>query len=968
VDPDTHAPWRAQVYGAAFETARRLGARKVLDFGCRFGSELAGAFQGTQVQTTGADLPLFARIARERYPDRAWVETYSTDYASLEALHARASSDESRIFIVADVLEHVDDPRPLLRTLRRLLRQHADNRALIGVAARAATAPGQEAILPADDAHYREWSPEEIRSFLTLGGFTIEDLADTVESDGVTEYRATIVTVRSDPRSYEDFLAAHGLPSGSLEQLVLTSECHPSSPNARLGSYVGAAAATSPSESAAFCVIADDPFDGDGRMLVDRRWVSPRSLLAGWNPQVEPAHRVALEVTEQLAYLYEHLRLVEYQDFLGIGLRVSQARRAGLLPPGVRTSVRCHGTKIYDELTSRSWVGLPDLPTVYHEKIAVELSDSVMFHGRFLQQLYADSGYEIDPSKVSVEPYPFPFDSQPRAIDYGPVDTLIVLGTDPRRTAASPILEALTRLGSAQRVPTLTRLVLLQPSGQSGPVVTSTDGVPTFHELSGPPDAIREALRGYASHAICVVTDQKPDAPLAIFEVVNAGCPIIVVDGTGVESIGLEELVPAELRATVMSLPDAPAVATALRRVLDLDAEQRRTQVHHLFRAMAKEQATGRVDRQLNGSSSGEAEGTDPGAAAPPSVTMVIAVYRTGLSYVAELVEGLNQQSVWPDEILFVDDASGSPYVEQLEELLANELRVPHRVLRQDVNQGVAAARNAGLAEAASDIVITFDSDDIPKTDFVKGLRDYIMRNPGVAAVATHFDRFDDGSNWRDSQSVKRSDEHVGAAGLLGQVGGYFGTTSAAFDARLLRDAGGWSVSDRATAEDRVLWLTLTSLNRRIGLIPRANVLYRVRLGSRSTRHHEYLKKRMAMRGAPQLGLFDRLRMYALIQHDRAHYREYNDVIWRLRRSERAAAEAGEENRRLTRKVDSLRRLVERQERKVAELQSRQVQLLERLDRYEDRLPQRLMRSLPGLGWAARAVRSVRRSRPDGDA
>jgi hypothetical protein len=93
VDPDTHAPWRAQVYGAAFETARRLGARKVLDFGCRFGSELAGAFQGTEVQTTGADLPLFARIARERYPDRAWVETYPTDYASLEALHARASSE-----------------------------------------------------------------------------------------------------------------------------------------------------------------------------------------------------------------------------------------------------------------------------------------------------------------------------------------------------------------------------------------------------------------------------------------------------------------------------------------------------------------------------------------------------------------------------------------------------------------------------------------------------------------------------------------------------------------------------------------------------------------------------------------------------------------------------------------------------------------------------------------------------------
>jgi hypothetical protein len=225
------------------------------------------------------------------------------------------------------VLEHVDDPRPLLRTLRRLLHQHADNRAIIGVAARTATEPGQEAVLPADDAHYREWSPAEIRSFLTLGGFTIEGAAEIGESAGVIEYRATMVTVRSDPRSYETFLAAHGLPSGSLENLVLTSECHPSSPNARLGSYVEAAAATSPLEGVAFCSLADEPSDGDGRMLGERRWVSPRRLLANWSPRLEPAHRIALEITEQLAYFYEHLRLVEYQDFLGIGLRVSQARR-----------------------------------------------------------------------------------------------------------------------------------------------------------------------------------------------------------------------------------------------------------------------------------------------------------------------------------------------------------------------------------------------------------------------------------------------------------------------------------------------------------------------------------------------------------------------------------------------------------------------------------------------------------------
>ena len=50
------------------------------------------------------------------------------DFYDLEALEADIDESEPILIILADVIEHLQDPRPLLRTIRRLLKRHHLNR------------------------------------------------------------------------------------------------------------------------------------------------------------------------------------------------------------------------------------------------------------------------------------------------------------------------------------------------------------------------------------------------------------------------------------------------------------------------------------------------------------------------------------------------------------------------------------------------------------------------------------------------------------------------------------------------------------------------------------------------------------------------------------------------------------------------------------------------------------------------
>jgi len=86
-------------------------------------------------------------------------------------------------------------------------------------------------------------------------------------------------------------------------------------------------------------------------------------------------------------------------------------------------------------------------------------------------------------------------------------------------------------------------------------------------------------------------------------------------------------------------------------------------------------------------------------------------------------------QSSWPYfEVIIVDDCStdGS---------LAIASQYPCRIFTMDSNKGPAAARNWGVSQAESDIILFLDSDTMVRRDSFKQFYDAFLENPGIDAV-----------------------------------------------------------------------------------------------------------------------------------------------------------------------------------------------------------------------------------------
>lgn len=171
------------------------------------------------------------------------------------------------------------------------------------------------------------------------------------------------------------------------------------------------------------------------------------------------------------------------------------------------------------------------------------------------------------------------------------------------------------------------------------------------------------------------------------------------------------------------------------------------------------------------GVSSRHGAGGGPGASvgAMTTVTVVITTYSRP-DMVLEALRSVLDQSLPPDEVIIVDDGSPEPL-----NLDLDDLGVPVRILRQE-NRGLAAARNAGAAEATTDIVMFLDDDDLYAADRV---RHAVAAHRDADVVCCGQRGFDDGAavDLRPSNRIVSTHEEQ-ASSLLDQITPNFGATS----------------------------------------------------------------------------------------------------------------------------------------------------------------------------------------------
>lgn len=127
-----------------------------------------------------------------------------------------------------------------------------------------------------------------------------------------------------------------------------------------------------------------------------------------------------------------------------------------------------------------------------------------------------------------------------------------------------------------------------------------------------------------------------------------------------------------------------------------------------------------------------------------PRASFVIPVHN-GQAYLAETLESCLNQSNSRFEAVVVDDGSTDSTRELIEFYQKRDDRVKPVLL--DKNVGRSMARNRGIAEAKSEIILTLDADDINIPDRVERTIQFFKKNPSVDICYSKFHNIDEWGN-----------------------------------------------------------------------------------------------------------------------------------------------------------------------------------------------------------------------------
>ena len=121
------------------------------------------------------------------------------------------------------------------------------------------------------------------------------------------------------------------------------------------------------------------------------------------------------------------------------------------------------------------------------------------------------------------------------------------------------------------------------------------------------------------------------------------------------------------------------------------------------------------------------------------SITVIIPAYNAEV-YICEALESVIAQTRPPEQIIVVNDGSNDRTADLIYEWKQNNA-VPLQLLCQK-NQGVSAARNAGIRSAEGDLIAFLDADDLFLSNHLELLEQAFRRHPHIIlcfADAQHF-------------------------------------------------------------------------------------------------------------------------------------------------------------------------------------------------------------------------------------
>lgn len=213
-------------------------------------------------------------------------------------------------------------------------------------------------------------------------------------------------------------------------------------------------------------------------------------------------------------------------------------------------------------------------------------------------------------------------------------------------------------------------------------------------------------------------------------------------------------------------------------------------------------------------------QGSEATALAPepgsPLFSVIIPCYKHA-RFLSEAVAGAAAGQSVPREIIIVNDGSPDDASDVARGLIARYPDLPVRLVEQP-NQGLAAARNTGIALARGDWIVALDSDDILADGFLDAVGRAIAEHPEATAFTGAYKEFGAReSEWRLTRFLP--DRLRDRCNIL---------CCAPFRRSLWEATGGYDPSHPWGGEDWHFWLKSLSAGLRLVSLPVPMLHYRI--------------------------------------------------------------------------------------------------------------------------------------------
>lgn len=560
--------WQQEVYAFARDVLDRTGAGRVVDFGAGAGHKFIDAFKGCSVERFQVDWDdRREAVVEVGSPEESvFLLADFEDPSDLERLAIRLADGPPTVFLLSDVIEHLSDSRPLLAVLRRLLRGDSRNRLIISTPDRERVDGLASTRAPDNLGHVRQWTLNEFGLALCSAGFEIHQIGHVPQNNFDRLSRTIACEVSCSEESYAGFLTKFGLPAAS-DHVVITSEHSNCVKTGGIGTYhrlVREVAGLQP----IYLFAGSFGIPDEWRQFIrSQGWLHVAEFCDGTAPADTLNPDDILKAVRHILFIYDRVRLIEYQDYHGIGARVAQAKRAGLIAPTVTVIADAHGSHFYLENAAGDLDSGRGLQVYAYERISLEQADAVVFASKFVEDLYVErQGLKLR-QRVR-QGYPVRFERQPGSdLLRGPIDTLLFYGKQTPQKGYPDFCNAIVDLFSnpehVDAARHIKRIVLMGVASPD-PRLLELPGVSVENGSYDRQTALG-ILRANAVHALAVLPYKGDNHPLSVYEVVDADCQLLAY-----KAGGLPEVVPAELHNDVLCSPDAASLAAAIAAAVRL--------------------------------------------------------------------------------------------------------------------------------------------------------------------------------------------------------------------------------------------------------------------------------------------------------------------------------------------------------------------------------------------------------------